>query len=153
MQAIQRIACINLQHAYYGRCVKTSSQKEAGVGLPNNWSDPLIQITDPSLLQSAIYSHSVGETCFHPGTAKVAELEFELLVLTAPAEANAKANTGSIAFKNTFFISVKFWFIIVIYSFLQVFDPIPVTGRLIVSAFDNVAVVHRLRYKKQYESL
>lgn len=129
---ILNVACINLHSISYGRCVKTSSQKEAGVGFPNNCSEPLIQMTEPSLLQSATYSHSVGEIRFHPGTFNETELDLESLVLTAPAEANAKANTGSIvAFKKTFFIIVKFKLVFVIYSFLQVFDRIPVTGQLI----------------------
>lgn len=94
-------------------------------------------MTNPSLLQSLTYSHSVGEIRFQPGTSKAVDEEFESVILTAPAEAKTKAATGNIALKKTFFIIIKFWLLLVIYSLIQVFDRTPETGRLIVITFDN----------------
>jgi hypothetical protein len=71
-----------------------------------------------------------GEVRLQPSISTL-DLAFESLELTAPAEANTKAATGSIALKITFFINLKLRFINMIYSILQVFDPTPATGQFI----------------------
>ncbi|KGO90571.1 hypothetical protein Q764_00155 [Flavobacterium suncheonense GH29-5 = DSM 17707] len=67
-------------------------------------------------------------------TGFLASLTFASLVPMAPALANVNANTGKITFAIVFII-IKFRYDFLIYSFLQVFDLSPATGRYIFKSF------------------